>query len=204
MRPSLLLVTASALLLLPSACTSSSGSTGPTSARTAVTSTGETAAAAGGGSPTAAGSGGGCRPDITAEVCVTVAITGAAAVSGTARITAPEPPGSGIDATCSQLATATDNGARDMGDSIPGGIGGKLVGWDISFAHYSGPGTYSIADAEFDVTIDTVGYNHPAGATGSIKVGPDFATTMTFDHLTSSSSSGAISGTISWTCVDPS
>jgi hypothetical protein len=140
-----------------------------------------------------------CPADIVARICAEVNLTGATPVSGRGIVTAPEPPGSDPSTTCAAIASNTDGG--NLGDHLDT-VDGHQVAWDTSITDYHGPGSYR--GSEFHLTIDDDAYSASAGGKVAITIGADFATTITMDNLVSSGNTPArMSGTIAWTCVDP-
>lgn len=142
---------------------------------------------------------GACRPDIVPTICVTLHVTGAVTVSGTAATTAPAPPDAGPKTSCHQLATASGSTERDLGGGIAA-LAGHRIAWDEDLGHWSGPGRYDVSRSDFYLSIDASSFM-AYRSSASITVGADFATTYTFTDLRSDA--GTISGTLSWTCLDP-
>ncbi|MDQ6875720.1 MAG: hypothetical protein M3042_11755 [Actinomycetota bacterium] len=147
-------------------------------------------------------SGGGCPRNVTAQICVTAAISGDATVTGTGSTTAPAPVEAEPSWTCRRLA-AFSGGEYDLGDNVQN-IGGHLLKWDASLGSYHGPGTYSLTGTEFYVNVDQTSYM-AAGSSGtaSVTVSPDLSVTFDFRNLQGSDTSHQISGTLRWTCADP-
>lgn len=140
-----------------------------------------------------------CPADIVARICADVNLTGAATVSGRGIVTAPIPPGSDPSTTCA--AIAADDGGGNLGDHLDT-VDGHQLAWDTSITNFHGPGTYS--GSELHLTIDDDAYSASGGGTVAITVGADFATTIRMtDLLSSGDSRDRVSGTIAWTCVDP-
>lgn len=142
----------------------------------------------------------GCHADITPQICVTVAITGAETVAGTAQTTAPVPPDASPKTTCAQLATWKDT-EMDLGGNVSG-VGGHTVQWDEDLGNFHGPGRYDLTSSGFYVTVDGAGFQAYHDKSASVSVASDFGVTYTFAGLTNDAKT--ISGTLKWTCLDPS
>jgi hypothetical protein len=142
----------------------------------------------------------GCHADITPQICVTVSITGAATAAGTAQTTAPAPPDASPDTTCAQLA-AWDDTEMDLGGNLPD-VAGHTVQWDEDLGNFHGPGTYDLAKSGFYVTVDGTAFMAYQDQAASVTVQPDYGVSYAFTKLTSDS--GSVSGTVKWTCLDPS
>ena len=140
-----------------------------------------------------------CPSDIVARICAEVSLTGATSVSGRGVVTAPVPPGADPSTTCADIAGSDDGG--NLGDHLDT-VDGHQLAWDTALTDFHGPGTYP--GSEFHLTIDDDAYSASGRGKVSITIGADFATTITVSHLLSSGDSpGEESGTITWTCVDP-
>ena len=188
---------AAALLLALAACSSSAGGTSHGAKgdlSSAATGSSRPAAAA---APNAS-----CPRDITAQICVTVALTGAANVTGTGRTTAPAPVEAQPSWTCRKLA-GFSGGEYDLGDNLQS-VGGHGLKWDASLGRYHGPGTYPLTGTEFYVNVDQASYMAAgSNATASVTVGADLSVTFRFNGLADADTKGQISGTLRWTCADP-
>jgi hypothetical protein len=173
---------------------------GGSPARVPTTPTTSTAASGGippGHTSGAADSGGSCKADVVAGICVTAAITGAVSVSGTGATTAPAPAGAPVNSTCADLATLNHRGERNLGAGV--NLSGHTVMWDDDLSHFTGPGTYDLS--EFYFTIDDSSFTVNEATKASVTVRPDFSVTYTFTGL--KGDVGTISGTLSWTCANP-
>lgn len=167
------------------------------------------------GSGGAAGPADGCRSG-EAGMCVTVDITGAAAVRGTFQTTGK--PGSNRTASCATWLLG--EGIPRLQLILPGTlsktVGGHQVGMANKISRYIGPNTYEGRDAvgsidggmHVDVDRTQYGATESAGSKVSARVAPDGSGTVTFtdlEELTNSSTTarkGRISGSYSWTCQD--
>ena len=140
-----------------------------------------------------------CPADIVARICAEVNLTGATPVAGRGIVTAPIPPGSDPSTTCAAIAADHDGG--HLGDHLDT-VDGHQLAWDTTIADFRGPGTY--AGSELHLTIDDDAYSATDGGKVAITIGEDFATTITMTNLLSSGNTPTReSGTITWTCVDP-
>ncbi len=148
---------------------------------------------------TSTSTGSGCHPDITPQICVTVAITGARTVAGTGQTTAPVPADASPKTTCAQLASWNDT-EYDLGGSLTD-VAGHTVQWDEDLGSFHGPARYDLTRSGFYVTVDGTGFTAYHDRAASVTVAHDDAVTYQFDRLTSDS--GTISGTLRWTCLDP-
>jgi len=80
-------------------------------------------------------------------------------------------------------------------------IGRQPVKWDMDVTNYRGAGTYP----PIDVSLTVGGHGYFAESTSQItvRVSPDFSTTLTFSGLQEDGTGpGTISGTIGWTCLN--
>jgi hypothetical protein len=145
--------------------------------------------------------GAGCKPDVVAQICVDVALTGERNVSGDRVASSPEPPGAAPDTTCAAIA-ADDDGGGNLGDQLAG-LDGHTVAWDATLTDYHGPGTYH--PREVHLTIDDQAFSTSGRGRATVAVSPSFATVITLTDLVSADHPGAtVSGRIVWTCIDPS
>jgi hypothetical protein len=162
-----------------------------------------------GGSAAGAGSSGGggdgaCGSE--SGFCITVNITGAATLQGTAQ---------SINlGTCADFAKG---GSPDGGLRIPGFLGEDIGGKKVSSANeireYAGPGTYetdalrSVAGV-LDVSIDNTPYQAADNTTAQAVIKADGSGSFTFADLkegeqgNAGTAKGAISGSFTWTCSD--
>ena len=177
------------------ACTSS-GSGNGTGAAPPGGATPATSHASTGATPGASGA---CHPDVTPQICVTVRITGTKTAAGTGQTTAPAPPEADPSWTCARLAANTAGDDRDLGDTVPS-VGGHAVQWDAPIGDKPGTGTYPLSRTGTYVDVDGVGFDAEHG-TANLTLRPDYSASFTFANL--SSDAGTISGSISWTCLDP-
>jgi hypothetical protein len=164
-----------------------------------------------------------CQPDVVVQFCETIDITGAMTVSGTAAAI-PELEQGSVDSTCASWVDhqpenpdyprfATPNDAVD---------GHKLeAAWKLPHkaGTYEFGATTATSDPNYGYTLEsgltvdsksyrvtTYGTDVKSAATGSYEIKADGSGTLTFDKLLSgdgADASDTISGTISWTCVDP-
>jgi hypothetical protein len=144
--------------------------------------------------------GAGCKPDVVAQICVDIALTGERDVNGDGVASAPEPPGATTGATCAAIAADDDGG--NLGDQLAG-LDGQAVAWDATLTDYHGPGVYHPRDLH--LTIDDQAYSTSGRGRATVAVSPSFATVITLTDLVSADHPGAtVSGRIVWTCIDPS
>jgi hypothetical protein len=138
--------------------------------------------------------------------CITVDITGAATVQGTAQALNL--------GTCADFAKGESPGG-DL--QLPGllgeEIGGKKVSAVNEIREYAGPGTYekdvirSVGGA-IDVSIDTTPYQLADETTAQAVINEDGSGSFTFANLKEgeqgnpTTPKGMISGSYSWTCTD--
>jgi hypothetical protein len=140
-----------------------------------------------------------CPADIVARICVEVNLTGATSVVGRGIVTAPAPPGAEPSTTCAAIAADHDGG--NLGDHLDT-VDGQQLAWDHTITDFHGPGTYT--GSELHLSIDDDAYSATGGGSVAVTIGADFATRITMTNLTSSGGSASReSGTITWTCVDP-
>ena len=142
---------------------------------------------------------GACQPDVVARICVTADITGSVSLSAKGQTTAPLPPDASPDVTCADAATLSSDGERDLGGNVQS-IGGHTLQWDEDLGHFTGPSTYDLTHSGFYVSIDNASYMADQSS-ASVTVQPDFSVTYKFTDL--HGQGGTISGSLSWTCVDP-
>ena len=192
-----LVATITAVLAAVAGCSAITGGSAP-SAPTAP-STGSDAASDGGN-----GGGGACGSE--SGFCITVDITGATTVQGTAQT---------INlGTCADYVKGESAGG---GFQLPGLLGEEIGGHEISAVNeipeYAGPGTYekdmlkSVAGV-IDVSIDNTPYQPDADTTAQAVINADGSGSFTFTNLkegeqgNSTASKGVISGSFTWTCSD--
>lgn len=148
------------------------------------------------------GGGGSCGSD--SGFCITIDITGATTMQGTAQT---------INlATCADYAKGA---SPDGGLQLPGLLGEKIGGKEITAANeireYTGPGTYekdmlkSVAGV-LDVSIDNTPYQPADNTTAQAVINADGSGKLTFTDLREgeqgnpSTAKGVISGSFTWTC----
>ncbi|HEY3715866.1 MAG TPA: hypothetical protein VGL39_15175 [Jatrophihabitantaceae bacterium] len=164
-----------------------------------------------------------CKPDVVVQFCETIDITGAMTVSGTAAAI-PELEQGSVDSTCASWVDhqpenpdyprfATPNDAVD-GHKLQAAwkLPYKVGTYEFGAATATGDPNYGYT-LESGLTVDsksyrvtTYGTDVKSAATGSYEIKADGSGTLTFDKLLSgdgADASDTISGTISWTCVDP-
>jgi hypothetical protein len=164
-----------------------------------------------------------CQPDVVVQFCETIDITGAMTVSGTAAAI-PELEQGSVDSTCASWVDhqpenpdyprfATPNDAVD-GHKLEAAwkLPYKVGTYEFGAATATGDPNYGYT-LESGLTVDsksyrvtTYGTDVKSAATGSYEIKADGSGTLTFDKLLSgdgADASDTISGTISWTCVDP-
>jgi hypothetical protein len=189
------LVVGGALVALTTACGGSSGSGSPG---------GDAGAFADGG-----GDGGGVGP--TAKV--TVDVTGAVSVKGTA----PAPPESSNGKTIETCADYAKGETGDDGDStfrlpqmLKQAVSGKQVQVFAVIKDYKGPGTYPIDQisdvaGEPGIGVDGKQYFLTSDATATATVDSNGGGKWQFTNLTvqnndNTQTSGRLSGSVTWTC----
>jgi hypothetical protein len=195
-----LLATTAAVLATVTGCSADTGGSTP---------------AAGSGAGISAGSGGedGAADDAGSGACgsesgfcVTVDITGAATVQGTAD--------SLNLGTCADYAKGDSPGGSLQ---LPGLLGEEVGGQEISAVNeireYAGPGTYekdmlkSVAGV-IDVSIGTTPYQPTDDTTAQAVINADGSGSFTFTNLEEgeqgnpTTAKGVISGSLTWTCSD--
>ena len=138
--------------------------------------------------------------------CITVDITGAATVQGTAEALNL--------GTCADFAKGESPGG-DL--QLPGLLGEEIGGKQVSafneIREYAGPGTYekdvirSVAGV-IDVSIDTTPYQLADETTAQAVINADGSGSFTFADLKEgeqgnpTTAKGMISGSYTWTCTD--
>lgn len=157
--------------------------------------------------PDTAGSAGDGACGSDGGFCVTVAITGAVTLQGTAQTL--------------NLGTCADyvKNSRSTDGSLqfPGLLGEPIGGREVSSVNeitdYTGPGTYdkdkikSVAGV-IDVSIDNTPYQPTDATTAAAVINPDGSGSFTFTDLKEgeegnpTAPKGSISGSFTWTCRD--
>jgi hypothetical protein len=151
-----------------------------------------------------------CKPDVVVQFCETIKITGAETVSGTG-VGIPEfDQDGGLDLKCAtwvsnqpensdypQLQLPTDavdgHQLRFSPWKFPSGAGTSDI------AKYAGVNTMSIDTKGFqDTAVDV---NNTTASSGTMQINADGSGVLTFENL--GGETGKISGSLSWTCVDP-
>jgi len=164
-----------------------------------------------------------CKPDVVVQFCETIDITGAVTVSGTAAAT-PQFDQNSVDATCASWVNHQPENTDYPQFATPNDA---VAGHKLQ-AHWKLPykvGTYDFGATTAGVdpnlgyalesdllvdsksyTVQTYGTPVKSAATASYEIKGDGSGTLTFDKLLGgegATASDTISGTISWTCVDP-
>jgi hypothetical protein len=164
-----------------------------------------------------------CQPDVVVQFCETIDITGAVTVSGTAPAN-PQFDQDSVDATCASWVNHQPENTDYPQFAVPN----EAIGGHKLQAQWALP--YKVGTTEFgaktdptaanygyslnaDLTVDdknyvviTHGTDVESTATGSYEINADGSGKLTFEKLLAgdgTSASNAISGSISWTCVDP-
>ena len=189
-----LIATAAAVLAAVTGCSAPTAGSAP-SADTA-----DTADAAVGSS----GGGGACGSE--SGFCITVDITGAATVQGTAQALNL--------GTCADFAKGESPGG-DL--QLPGLLGEEIGGQKVSalteIREYAGPGTYEkdvirSVGGVIDVSINTTPYQLADETTARAVINADGSGSFTFTDLKEgeqgnpTTPKGTISGSYTWTCSD--
>jgi hypothetical protein len=138
--------------------------------------------------------------------CVTVDITGAATVQGTAQTLNL--------GTCADFAKGeSPGGSLQLPGLLGEEIGGRKVSAVNEIREYAGPGTYdkdmlkSVAGV-IDVSIDTTPYQPADDTTAQAVINADGSGSFTFANLKEGEQGnptkpkGTISGSFTWTCTD--
>jgi hypothetical protein len=147
-------------------------------------------------------SGGACGSE--SGFCITVDITGATTVHGTAQTL-----------NLSTCADYAKGGSPDGSLQLPGLLGEKIGGQEISAVNeireYTGPGTYekdmlkSVAGV-IDISIDNTPYQPADDTTAQAVINADGSGSFTFTNLKEgeqgnpTTAKGTISGSYTWTC----
>ena len=213
-----------ALVAVLAACSSSSKSDGGGDVKTPPPSAGNTQQqppATDGGSTGDANSA--CQPDVVVQFCETIDITGAMTVSGTAAAT-PQFDQDSVDATCASWVDHQPENTDYPRFATPNdAVGGHKLqaAWKLPYkvGTYEFGATTASGDPNYGYTLEsgltvdsksyrvtTYGTDVKSAATGSYEIKADGSGTLTFDKLLSgdgADASDTISGSISWTCVDP-
>lgn len=194
-----LVAVAFAVLPVVAGCSAAGGGSAP-SAESAAADAGAAAdvdSAAGGG-------GGACGSE--SGFCITVDITGATTVQGTAA--------SLNLGTCADFAKGeASGGSRQLPSLLGDAVGGREVSAVNEIREYTGPGTYetdaikSVAGV-IDVSIDNTPYQLADDTTAQAVINADGSGAFTFTNLKEgeqgnpTTEKGTISGSITWTCSD--
>lgn len=190
-----LVATITAVLAAGTGCSASTGASAPSAGNTGNADSADSAGSSGDG---ACGSESG--------FCVTVDITGATTVHGTAQTLNL--------GTCTDYAKGESPGGALQ---LPGLLGEEIGGQEISAANeireYAGPGTYgkdmlkSVAGV-IDISIDNTPYQPTEDTTAQAVINADGSGSFTFANLkegeqgNSTTPKGVISGSFTWTCSD--
>jgi hypothetical protein len=148
---------------------------------------------------------GACGSD--AGFCVTVSITGAVTLQGTAQALNL--------GTCADFVknTRSTDGSLQFPGLLGEPIGGREVSSVNEISDYTGPGTYdkdkirSVAGV-IDVSIDNTPYQLDDATTAAAVINPDGSGSFTFTDLKEgeegnpTAPKGTISGSFTWTCRD--
>ena len=194
-----LVATTTVLLAAVAGCSADPGGSTP-SAGTAGDS------GSGSGSDSSSGSGSGSGACAESGFCITVDITGAKTVQGTAQT---------INlGTCADFAKGeSPGGALQLPGFLGEDVGGQKVSAVNEIREYTGPGTYetdmirSVAGV-IDVSIDTTPYQLTDDTTAQAVVNADGSGSFTFTNLKEgeqgnpTTPKGVISGSFTWTCSD--
>ncbi len=200
-----LVATITAVLAAVAGCSAITGGSAPSApSAPSAGSDGGSDGAGDGGSDGGGGGGGGCGSE--SGFCITVDITGATTVRGTAQT---------INlGACADYVKGESAGG---GFQLPGLLGEEIGGHEISAVNeipeYAGPGTYekdmlkSVAGV-IDVSIDNTPYQPAADTTAQAVINADGSGSFTFTNLkegeqgNSTTPKGVISGSFTWTCSD--
>ena len=165
-----------------------------------------------------------CQPDVVVQFCETIDITGATTVSGTAAaIPSLAFDKAGVDATCASWVDHAPENPDYPLFGTPQEVGGhKLQAhWKLPYkvGTYDFGATTASGDPNLGYALDSnllvdsksysvqsYGTDVKSAATASYEIKADGSGTLTFDKLLGgegADASDTISGTISWTCVDP-
>jgi hypothetical protein len=196
-----LVATITAVLAAVAGCSAITGGSAPsTPSAPSAPSAGSDAAGDGGSD----GGGGACGSE--SGFCITVDITGATTVRGTAQTI-----------NLGACADYVKGESAAGGFQLPGLLGEEIGGHEISAVNeipeYAGPGTYekdmlkSVAGV-IDVSIDNTPYQPAADTTAQAVINADGSGSFTFTNLkegeqgNSTTPKGVISGSFTWTCSD--
>jgi hypothetical protein len=184
--------------IIPAVLAAVAGCSGITGGSTPSAPSAPSADSAGGGGDGACGSESG--------FCITVDITGATTVQGTAQTLNLK--------TCADYARGESPGGALQ---LPGLLGEEIGGREISAANeireYAGPGTYdkdtlkSVAGV-IDISIDNTPYQPAEDTTAQAVINADGSGSFTFTNLKEgeqgnpTTPKGVISGSFTWTCSD--
>lgn len=144
---------------------------------------------------------GGCAPQQVVSLCQTYELSGA--LTATDTVVAIPTTGSLTDASegfsCATLASNSDGFAFAPLDGEPARIGGEDLPVYFAAEGYAGPGEYELGPGA------SIGQFVPGqGSRPTIEVEADGSGKIALDSFTSPTPGEELTGTISWTCVDPS
>lgn len=144
---------------------------------------------------------GGCEPQEVVSLCQTYELSGAMTAKDT--VIAIPTTGSLTDASegfsCAKLASNADGFAFAPLDGEPARIGSEDLPAYFAAEGYAGPGEYELGPGA------SIGPFVPGlGSRPTIEVAADGSGKITVDSFTSPAPGEELTGTISWTCVDPS
>lgn len=146
------------------------------------------------------GASGGCEPQQEVSLCQTYELSGTMTASD--RVVAIPTTGSLTDTSaefsCAKLASSADGFAFAPLDGEPARIGGEDLPVYFAAEGYAGPGEYELGPGA------SIGPFVPGlDSSPTIEVEADGSGTITLDRFTSPAPGEELTGTISWTCVDP-
>ncbi|MFD6139442.1 hypothetical protein [Promicromonospora sp. NPDC060271] len=146
------------------------------------------------------GAPGGCEPQPEVSLCQTYELSGTMTAKDT--VVAIPTTGSLTDATesfsCAELASNADGFAFAPLDGEPARIGGEDLPVYFAAEGYAGPGEYELGPGA------SIGPFVPGlDSSPTIEVEADGSGKITLDSFTSPAPGEEMTGTISWTCVDP-
>ena len=194
----LLVAIVTAVLPVVTGCSAITGGSAPSA------SSGDVESGVGADSAGSGAGGGACGSE--AGFCVTVDITGATTVQGTA-------PTLNLG-TCADFANGKSaDGSLQLPSLLGDEIGGREISAVNEIREYAGPGTYetdmikSVAGV-IDVSIDNTPYQLADDTTAQAVINEDGSGSFTFTNLKEgeqgnpTTAKGTISGSITWTCSD--
>jgi len=204
------------------ACSSSSKSDGG-GINTPFTSVGSTQQQAGTDTGAPSDSNSACQPDVVVQFCETITVTGAKTVSGTGAAI-PVFDLNKVDSTCASWVNHQPQSSGYPYFKVPNDpVGGHSLSTQWSMPYQAGSYEFGASSAPDDkgfqyalsggLMVDNTNYavmthgtTNQSKATASFEVKPDGSGTLTFDKLLNGNgedASDTISGSITWTCVDP-